>query len=116
MDNDLRNRFYRYKRDALYPPAPAEPYVPPLTKQEWRDRYRVRLAWSNPNADDAVLLRKALMSESWTIVLSAARLFGALPLESAYMEYLSEESDNLPQWKRDFLAMLIGRAKNGRFE
>jgi hypothetical protein len=77
----MKNRFYRYKRDALYPPAPVDPYVPPQTRQAWRNRYRVRLAWSNPEVGDDVLLRKAIISGNWYIILSAARLFGAKALE-----------------------------------
>lgn len=116
MDIDLKNRFYRYKRDALYPSPPPQPYVPPQTRQAWRDRYRVRLAWSNPNASDDVLLRKALASGSWTIILSAARLFGADRIENTYQECLSEGSFGAHQRKREFLELLIGRAKNGWFE
>lgn len=115
-DYDLKNRFYQYKRDALYPRPPAEPYVPPMTRQAWRDRYRVRLAWSNPQAGDDILLRKAIASGSWTIILSAARLFGAQTLEDMYHHCLSEEGCNIPQRKREYLELLIRRAKHGRFE
>ncbi|MHB1266032.1 MAG: hypothetical protein ACYCY2_00345 [Acidithiobacillus ferriphilus] len=109
----LKNRFYQYKRDALYPIASVEPYVPPLTRQEWRNRYRVRLAWSNPDASDDVLLRKALESGSWHIILSATRLFGAQRLEALYHACDAESS---PLRKRDFLEMLLKRARHGQFE
>lgn len=114
--DDLKNRFYRYKRDALYPRVPAEPYIPPASKEEWRERYRVRLAWSNPEAGDDILLRKAIASGSWTLILSAARLFGAQALEDVCIDYLSEEGRDVPQWKRDYLDILIRRARHGRFE
>lgn len=125
MDAHASDRFYHYKRDALYPAPPVAPYIPPLTRQAWRDRYRVRLAWSNPEASDDVLLRKALESGSWHIILSSARLFGAQRLERLYGELIAEAplalaqriDDVLPrQRKREFLEMLLKRARHGLFE
>lgn len=115
MDTQTSDRFYRYKRDALYPAPPTEPYISPLTRQAWRDRYRVRLAWSNPEASDDLLLRKALESGSWHIILSSARLFGVERLERLYGELIAD--DVLPhQRRREFLEMLLKRARHELFE
>jgi DNA-binding XRE family transcriptional regulator len=115
IGDDLKGRFYRYKRDALYPMPPADPYVPPLTCQEWRDKYSVRLAWSNSEASDDVLLRKALASGSWHIVLSSARLFGTQRLEDIYHDLVID--GGLPHHRqREFLEMLLKRAGHGLFE
>lgn len=116
MDDNLKDRFYGYKRDALYPVPPADPYVPPLTRQEWRNRYRARLAWSNSEASDDALLRKALASGSWHIVLSSARLFGTQRLEDIYHDLIIDDQVPLHQRKREFLEMLLRRAKHGLFE
>lgn len=116
MDDNLKDRFYGYKRDALYPVPPADPYVPPLTRQEWRNRYRARLAWSNSEASDDVLLRKALTSGSWHIVLSSARLFGTQRLEDIYHDMTTDDQVFPHQRKREFLEVLLKRARHGLFE
>lgn len=116
MDDNLKVRFYGYKRDALYPMPPADPYVPPLTRQEWRNRYKARLAWSNSEASDDVLLRKALTSGSWHIVLSSARLFGTQRLEDIYHDLTTDDQVFPHQRKREFLEVLLKRARHGLFE
>jgi hypothetical protein len=135
---DLKRRFQRYKQDALYPAQPTEPYIPPATQQEWRDKYRVRLAWSNSNVSNEVLLRKALDSNDWYIVLSAARLFGAQYMNDLYRDSLADTCDDESLLHRyrirenneshknkkeaenhknhEYLEMLLNRATHGRFE
>lgn len=103
----------RLKQEYLFPRSPAPPPPPVNTPREWRDRYAVMLSWSNPEADDDLLLLKALKSGRWSIILSAARIFGAPRMTSLWIDIREDDDTKALQ---SFIDMLMRRAALGRFE
>ena len=87
---------------------------PPLSRHDWRKRYAVMLAWSNPNGvSDDLLITKALLSSRWTVILSAARVFGADRVNELWARCRLEVRDDS---LRRYGDMLMSRAMEGRFE
>lgn len=63
----------------------------PKTPQQFRKEHQVRLAWSNPNVSDEVLIRKALLSGYFTIILDAVRSFGLDQVKNLWILMQDEE-------------------------
>lgn len=63
----------------------------PKTPAEFRAEHQVRLAWSNKNASDELLIRKSLLSGYFTIILDAVRSFGFSQVNDIWNVMLSED-------------------------
>lgn len=62
-------------------PKKAQPPLQlPAERQPFRDRYR-SLVWSNPDADDSIYLRRALLQPTFQMLLDGAVEFGLPRLE-----------------------------------
>lgn len=107
--------FRMIKREALSPGRPRPKVLPqPMSQREWRERYAVILAWSNPHGvSDDLLLTKVLLSSQWTMILSATRLFGADRMFQLWQRCRDAvENDGL----RRYGDVLMRRAQKGLFE
>lgn len=119
-DDATKARLRSILRHAKGEPLPEyTPYIPPKTQEEWRKQFAVQLFWSNPECSDERLLRQALLSARWNIVLSAARLFGAERLQKIYEDWRKNDPDDFREKFRNdqnFVELLLQRASLGLYE
>jgi transcriptional regulator with XRE-family HTH domain len=78
-------------RGALASTAVASPDALPPKPMRFRQRY-ASLAWSNPNATDATLIRRALLRPGLQVLLDAALEFGVERLSQEWAALKAEDS------------------------
>lgn len=70
-------------RVTVVPKNTQPPRQPPAERQPFRDRYRA-LVWSNPDTDDSIYLRRALLQPTFQMLLDGAVEFGLPRLEQEW--------------------------------
>ncbi len=73
-------------------------------KEAWRAKYGVLLAWSNLEASDQILIRKALIDPHLCILLDALGAFGLDALEQEWKNIKdTPEAQSVAWYTNDFI-------------